>query len=890
GVARGGWGWGSCFADFDNDGHLDIVHVNGWNKLDDRAENDYTSDQVRLFRGQGDGTFVEQSDAAGLTDKGQGRGIACFDADRDGLLDILISNNDSDHLVFYRNTSAVENHYVAVRLESNVDNRFGIGDRVTATTDDGSQVREIRIGNNFTSHNPAEAHFGLGQATQVDIEVRWPDGSISALSGLAADQMVTVSRNVVTGQRLIVDGGSGGGRFDVGNQIAIEALPAAPHYYFSHWTSNGGGSFADASEPSTTFTMPDATVRITAHYLPGVSPDADVSLARRWNEVLLQAIRNDFARPTVHARNLFHISAAVYDAWAAYDATAEPWLLGRTRAGEACSFDALSAPADVTAARQEALSYAAYRMIRHRFVASPRGAQIRRDADALMSASGLDPAVESDDYSGGSAAALGNHIADCYIRFGLADGANEANSYANVAYSPVNPALAPDEPGNPDIVDLNRWQPLRLAVSIDQAGNPISSQPEFLGPEWGIVVPFSLSATDLTIYQRDGFDYWVYHDPGPPPTIDGPLSDNYKWTHSLVAKWSSHLDPSDGVMVDISPASLGNIQSYPTRFEDYPDFYDTLQGGDPSTGYEFNPVTGLPYEPQMVPRGDYTRVLAEFWADGPDSETPPGHWFVIVNEVNDHPLLERRFEGVGPELPMLEWDVKTYFTLGGAMHDTAITAWGIKGWYDYIRPISSLRAMADRGQSSDDTLGSYDLDGIPLEPGYIELVDEDDPLAGDGGEHVGKIKLRAWKGPDFIDDPAVDEAGVDWILAENWWPYQRPSFVTPPFAGYVSGHSTYSRAAAELLTRLTGSEYFPGGMSGFEVKANEFLVFEQGPSVDMTLEWAKYYDASDQCSLSRIWGGIHPPADDIPGRLIGMQIGPAAFERANAYFEGAVAD
>ncbi|MDA0787997.1 MAG: vanadium-dependent haloperoxidase, partial [Proteobacteria bacterium] len=349
-------------------------------------------------------------------------------------------------------------------------------------------------------------------------------------------------------------------------------------------------------------------------------------------------------------------------------------------------------------------------------------------------------------------------------------------------------------------------------------------------------------------------------------------------------------DPSDGVMVDISPASLGNIQSYPTRFEDYPDFYDTLQGGDPSTGYEFNPVTGLPYEPQMVPRGDYTRVLAEFWADGPDSETPPGHWFVIVNEVNDHPLLERRFEGVGPELPMLEWDVKTYFTLGGAMHDTAITAWGIKGWYDYIRPISSLRAMADRGQSSDDTLGSYDLDGIPLEPGYIELVDEDDPLAGDGGEHVGKIKLRAWKGPDFIDDPAVDEAGVDWILAENWWPYQRPSFVTPPFAGYVSGHSTYSRAAAELLTRLTGSEYFPGGMSGFEVKANEFLVFEQGPSVDMTLEWAKYYDASDQCSLSRIWGGIHPPADDIPGRLIGMQIGPAAFERANAYFEGAVAD
>ncbi len=88
---------------------------------------------------------------------------------------------------------------------------------------------------------------------------------------------------------------------------------------------------------------------------------------------------------------------------------------------------------------------------------------------------------------------------------------------------------------------------------------------------------------------------------------------------------------------------------------------------------------GEPYEQQIVPRGDYTRVLAEFWADGSDSETPPGHWFVILNEVNDHPLLERRMEGLGSELDMLEWDAKVYFALGGAMHDAAITAWEIKG-------------------------------------------------------------------------------------------------------------------------------------------------------------------------------------------------------------------
>jgi hypothetical protein len=76
------------------------------------------------------------------------------------------------------------------------------------------------------------------------------------------------------------------------------------------------------------------------------------------------------------------------------------------------------------------------------------------------------------------------------------------------------------------------------------------------------------------------------------------------------------------------------------------------------------------------------------------------------------------------------------------------------------------------------------------------------------------------------------------------------------------------------MTLLTGDEYFPGGMGEFHAKKNEYLVFEEGPSVDVALQWATYRDASDQCSLSRIWGGIHPPIDDIPGRIIGMKIGP----------------
>ncbi len=92
------------------------------------------------------------------------------------------------------------------------------------------------------------------------------------------------------------------------------------------------------------------------------------------------------------------------------------------------------------------------------------------------------------------------------------------------------------------------------------------------------------------------------------------------------------------------------------------------------------------------------------------------------------------------------------------------------------------------------------------------IIEEGDELAGLNNENVGKIKIYAWKGPDYIDDPSSDVAGVDWILGTHWWPYQRGTFVTPPFAGYVSGHSTFSRAAAEVLTALTGNEFFPGGM------------------------------------------------------------------------------
>ena len=620
------------------------------------------------------------------------------------------------------------------------------------------------------------------------------------------------------------------------------------------------------------------------------------SIAREWNEELLESIREDFARPTVHARNLWHSSFMMYDIWATYTGEGDTFFLGKTVGDYECAFEGVPAPENADAAIEEAISYAMYRLILHRFQNAPGIADIFTAINTRMDELGYDETITSIDYQDGTPAHFGNYIAQEVINFGFTDGSNEIAGYTNTYYSPINEPLDMGASGNPDMLDPNHWQPLVVEGAIDQAGNPIDPIVEFLSPEWGDAVSFSLTPADETQYELDGNTWRVFKDPGAPPYLaegsgEG-LESLWKWGHVMVAIWQGHHDKNDGVIWDISPNGIGNNPPLPTSFDDYDQFYDFYNGGDASQGYTVNPITGEPYEPQLVPRADYARVLAEFWADGPDSETPPGHWFTILHEVNDHPMLNKRWNGQGPILDDLEWDIKSQFLLGCTMHDAAICAWSVKGYYDYARPVSAIRYMAEKGQCTDELLPNYHPDGFPLIPGHVELVEVGDPLAGDMNENVNEIKLFTWRGPDYIEFEEGDEggiglneAGVGWILAKDWWPYQRPTFVTPPFAGYVSGHSTFSRAAAEVMTLMTGSEYFPGGKSGFSAPQNEFLVFEEGPSTDVILEWATYRDASDQCSLSRIWGGIHPPADDIPGRLIGMELGPQVYEHAITYFE-----
>ncbi len=191
GTRVGYWGWGSCFADFDNDGNLDLFHVNGWNSVMLDAS-EFRADPSRLFMSNGDGTFVERSSEFGLNDTEQGRGVVCFDADRDGDIDIFVANNRTSPS-FYVNEGTGLNNYLEIVLRGAPPNTQGIGARVTVIMGGGEQqIREIRAGGNFVSQNPAEAHFGLGGEQTVDVSVRWPDGNLTVLENVAANQVLVI--------------------------------------------------------------------------------------------------------------------------------------------------------------------------------------------------------------------------------------------------------------------------------------------------------------------------------------------------------------------------------------------------------------------------------------------------------------------------------------------------------------------------------------------------------------------------------------------------------------------------------------------------------------------------------------------------------------------------
>ena len=140
---------------------------------------------------------------------------------------------------------------------------------------------------------------------------------------------------------------------------------------------------------------------------------------------------------------------------------------------------------------------------------------------------------------------------------------------------------------------------------------------------------------------------------------------------------------------------------------------------------------------------DTNKVKAEYWADGPKSEFPPGHWAVFAQVAS-----RRRNHSV-------DTDAKMFFALGNALLDASIAAWAPKYKYDFVRPITAIR------------------------------------------EHYRGQQIRSWRGP---------YQGYGWVSGEQWIPYQAPNVITPPFPEYTSGHSTFSAAGARVLNAFTTSD------------------------------------------------------------------------------------
>lgn len=220
---------------------------------------------------------------------------------------------------------------------------------------------------------------------------------------------------------------------------------------------------------------------------------------------------------------------------------------------------------------------------------------------------------------------------------------------------------------------------------------------------------------------------------------------------------------------------------------------------------------------------DRTKSIAEWWADGPGSETPPGTWLLFAKQVSD-----RKGHDLGQ-------DIRMHFALTNAMFDAGVAVWGYKRQYDYARPITTIRYLFSHR-----------------------------PIIAWGGEGQG-AKL---------------------IFGQNWRPYQVANFITPPFSEHVSGHSTFSSSAAEVLKLFTGSDRFPNSAV---VRAGSSAV-EPGlvPARDITLSWPTFSAAADEAGISRLYGGIHFRNGDLQGRALGRRIGSQAYVRSRAYISGDV--
>jgi hypothetical protein len=201
GVRQGFWAWGTCFADFNNDGHDDLFVVNGydgWSEAQSVSGNydNFNNDPALLYISNGDGTFTNKATELGVLHTAMGRGLVCYDYDRDGDLDMLIANSGEAPTLYRNNTFSADNNFINIRLKGlSTTNPHAVGARIYIAINGQEQMKELQLGSGYISQNPVEAHFGLGNADTINqIRIVWPGlaGIVSEINNVDVNRFLII--------------------------------------------------------------------------------------------------------------------------------------------------------------------------------------------------------------------------------------------------------------------------------------------------------------------------------------------------------------------------------------------------------------------------------------------------------------------------------------------------------------------------------------------------------------------------------------------------------------------------------------------------------------------------------------------------------------------------
>jgi enediyne biosynthesis protein E4 len=201
--------WGVGLADLDNDSRPDLLWVTGqiYPELESALPQYPRRGPRIVFRNRGDGTFAELRDAdqPALASPHVSRGCAFGDFDNDGDLDVLIMNQNEPPTLL-RNDAPAENRWIKIRLKGTKSNRSAIGARVVVRGGGRTQVQEVMSQASYVSANDPRLHFGLGSAERVDLEVRWPLGSVEVHKDIPSDRLITLTEGGVQVKVETLDG------------------------------------------------------------------------------------------------------------------------------------------------------------------------------------------------------------------------------------------------------------------------------------------------------------------------------------------------------------------------------------------------------------------------------------------------------------------------------------------------------------------------------------------------------------------------------------------------------------------------------------------------------------------------------------------------------------